>query len=216
QELRNYVRKTIGKPCAGKPHARFERGMRKRARKSTAPLTTNDHFLNQPNRRSHPPGVHHRPDRRGLLAACGRGDERAAQDGAVDGARTVKEPGKTPEITGVPVRVIALDGGFDLEALCTLGITPIAAGENTYDETAGAWPTYITDQCDLAGTELVRGRQLANVEQIAALKPDLIVAVEFYAEQEIFPLLEAIAPVILIDRIAGTGANACGRPGCGE
>ena len=38
---RNHVQKIIGKPCAGKPHARIERGMGKRARKGTAPLTTN-------------------------------------------------------------------------------------------------------------------------------------------------------------------------------
>src|SRR5438067_254134 len=35
------VKKIIGKPYAGKPHVRIERGMGKRARKSTAPLTTN-------------------------------------------------------------------------------------------------------------------------------------------------------------------------------
>ena len=36
------IPKIIGKPCAGKPHARIERGMGKRARAAgTAPLTTN-------------------------------------------------------------------------------------------------------------------------------------------------------------------------------
>src|SRR5690606_9204669 len=35
------VKKTNGKPCAGKPHARIERGMGKRASNGTAPLTTN-------------------------------------------------------------------------------------------------------------------------------------------------------------------------------
>ena len=35
--------KIIGKPCAGKPHARIERGTGKRIRTAdTAPLTTND------------------------------------------------------------------------------------------------------------------------------------------------------------------------------
>ncbi len=39
---RNHVQKPIGEPCAGKLHARFERGMGKRARATgTAPLTTN-------------------------------------------------------------------------------------------------------------------------------------------------------------------------------
>jgi hypothetical protein len=41
RRLRNHVKKTTGKPCAGKPHARIERGMGKRAREGTAPLTTN-------------------------------------------------------------------------------------------------------------------------------------------------------------------------------
>ena len=31
------IRKIIGKPCAGKPHARIERGMRKRTRQARAP-----------------------------------------------------------------------------------------------------------------------------------------------------------------------------------
>jgi hypothetical protein len=39
---RNHVKKTVVKPCAGKPHARIERRMGKRARQSTAPLTTNE------------------------------------------------------------------------------------------------------------------------------------------------------------------------------
>src|SRR5215218_6372104 len=41
RRLRNHVKKIIGKPCAGKPHARIERGQRKRAHTGTAPLTTN-------------------------------------------------------------------------------------------------------------------------------------------------------------------------------
>ena len=41
RELHNHAKKTIGKPCAGKPHARIERGKRKRALPGTAPLTTN-------------------------------------------------------------------------------------------------------------------------------------------------------------------------------
>jgi hypothetical protein len=40
RRLRNHVKKIIGKPCAGKPHARIERGMGKRAcYADTAPLT---------------------------------------------------------------------------------------------------------------------------------------------------------------------------------
>ena len=42
RRLRNHVKKTIGKPCAGKPHARIERGMGKQASRAPAPLTTND------------------------------------------------------------------------------------------------------------------------------------------------------------------------------
>ena len=38
---RNHVKKITGKPYAGKPHVRIERGMGKRACTGTAPLTTN-------------------------------------------------------------------------------------------------------------------------------------------------------------------------------
>jgi RNA-directed DNA polymerase len=42
RRLRNHAQKIIGKPCAGKSHARIERGMGKRVRcAGTAPLTTN-------------------------------------------------------------------------------------------------------------------------------------------------------------------------------
>ncbi len=43
RRLRNHAQKIIGKPWAGKPHARIERGMGKRTRTAdTAPLTTNE------------------------------------------------------------------------------------------------------------------------------------------------------------------------------
>jgi len=42
ERLRNHVQKTVGKPCAGKSHARIERGMGTGFRcAGTAPLTTN-------------------------------------------------------------------------------------------------------------------------------------------------------------------------------
>jgi hypothetical protein len=41
---RNHAQKTVGKPCAGKPHARIERGMGNQGRNAApAPLTTNDY-----------------------------------------------------------------------------------------------------------------------------------------------------------------------------
>src|SRR5690625_280214 len=40
--LRNHVKRSIGKPWAGEPHARIERGIGKQAHTGTAPLTTND------------------------------------------------------------------------------------------------------------------------------------------------------------------------------
>lgn len=43
RRLRNHVKKIIGKPCAGKPHARIERGTGKGIHNvDTAPLTTNE------------------------------------------------------------------------------------------------------------------------------------------------------------------------------
>ncbi len=42
RRLRNHAQKIIGKPYAGKPHVRIERGMGKRACSGTAPLTTNE------------------------------------------------------------------------------------------------------------------------------------------------------------------------------
>jgi hypothetical protein len=41
RKLRNHVNKIIGKPYAGKPHVRIERGMGNRTGNGTAPLTTN-------------------------------------------------------------------------------------------------------------------------------------------------------------------------------
>jgi Group II intron, maturase-specific domain len=45
----NHAQKTVGKPCAGKPHARIERGMGKQGRYAApAPLTTSDRAASFP------------------------------------------------------------------------------------------------------------------------------------------------------------------------
>jgi len=76
---RNHVQKTVGKPCAGEPHARIERGMGKRAGSTgSAPLTTNG-----PARRKSGPGSPRRGHRRGpaLGQTCLRHTARTSSGG---------------------------------------------------------------------------------------------------------------------------------------
>ena len=72
------------------------------------------------------------------------------------------------EVPGAPTRVVVLDSSF-LDAAIALGLTPIAATEGI---AGSGLPAYLGDAT--ADIELVGNTTEPNLEQIAALQPDLI------------------------------------------
>jgi len=147
-----------------------------------------------------------RTDRRRLLAAVGaatvlaaagipaaaQGTPPAASPGTpvASGTRTVSHAMGETDIPANPQRVVVLDGPV-LDACFALGVTPVGATTGV----AGApWPAYLGP-----GTEgIVSVGDIAepDIEQIAALEPDLIISLQFRHE-EIYDQLSGIAPTVL-------------------
>ena len=133
------------------------------------------------------------------LAGCGSDDpaaEAAADPGTSGGAFPVSIENEfgTTEIPAEPKRVVTI-GFTDQDYVLALGVTPVGVREyiGGYDAQQRPWAA---DQ--LAGAELptVGGAEL-DIEAIAALEPDLIVAVYSYlSEQSEYDQLAAIAPVV--------------------
>lgn len=95
-------------------------------------------------------------------------------------------------IPAQPVRVIAL-GVPDVDVAAALGVAPIAATASPY-ASDGRWPW--TPQTP--GTEMLPGLGGSyDLERIAALAPDLILAHSTAGIDPIYPQLSAIAPTVV-------------------
>jgi iron complex transport system substrate-binding protein len=126
-----------------------------------------------------------------LAAACSR-----PQPGEVakDGSITVKHIFGETKIAAPPKRVVSA-GFTEQDDLLALGVVPIAVTDWFGDEPFGVWPWA---QPKLAGAQpavlsLADGIQ---VDQIASLKPDLIVAINAGLDKDTYTKLSAIAPTI--------------------
>jgi iron complex transport system substrate-binding protein len=91
------------------------------------------------------------------------------------------------------------------DAALTLGVVPVGAASG---DDADLVPRYVRDAfpqyaARLAAVAPVGSRQSPNLEAIAALRPDLVLA-NAAASQDIYPALSAIAPTVLVE---GTGVN---------
>ncbi len=99
------------------------------------------------------------------------------------------------EIPLHPQRIVVLDGeGFLLDALLTLGIKPVGLtrcsnciNSDIYSEFVGDIPTV--------------GNEKPSLEKILSLKPDLILGYDW--QKNLYPLLSAIAPTVIIDIYSG-------------
>ena len=118
--------------------------------------------------------------------------------------RTMTHFGGTTTIATAPQRVVVIATG-QTDAALTLGVVPIGVA---YGDDADLVPQYVKDAFPqyadrLAGIASVGSRQSPNLEAIAALRPDLILA-NAAAAQDIYPKLSEIAPTVLVE---GTGVN---------
>lgn len=97
------------------------------------------------------------------------------------------------EFNSPPQRVVVLDWDL-LEQLLTLEVTPIGATE------LESYQQWVVDPVVPSSVKEVGTRAEPNLEQIAALKPDVIIASS--AQEDLLPLLEKIAPVVYLSNFA--------------
>lgn len=89
-----------------------------------------------------------------------------------------------------PARIVAL-GYFEIEALMSLGLQPIAAPSVVVDNLL-----HLPSASAIADTGLPKD---PNLEKIATLKPDLILTNQLFTDAASYPRLSQIAPTVVFD-----------------
>ncbi|GGJ91996.1 iron siderophore-binding protein [Streptomyces camponoticapitis] len=144
----------------------------------------------------------------GLLAGCGSDDsaDKTSDDApaAASGAFpvTVEHAFGSTEVTKAPKRVVSV-GYTDDQAILAFGIKPVGMVDQ-YPNPAGKspdintqWP-WVKDKWGDARPEVImkNGDSGPNYEKIAALRPDLIIAVYSEIDQAAYDKLSKIAPTV--------------------
>ncbi|WP_018750882.1 ABC transporter substrate-binding protein [Paenibacillus sanguinis] len=120
--------------------------------------------------------------------------EQSAAPANADAERTIKHAMGEEVVSGTPQRVVTLFQGATDSALA-LGVKPVGAVESWIEQ---PWYNYIREQMD--GVENLGSENQPNLEEIAALKPDIIIASKTRHE-EIYSQLEAIAPTVMTEEV---------------
>jgi iron complex transport system substrate-binding protein len=134
------------------------------------------------------------------LTACGGTAESASPETpATDGAfpRTVEHAMGETEIPARPERVVVLDTG-ELDSALALGITPVGAVTTDVSE---EFLSYLAE--DAEGIEVVGTIAEPNLEEIAALQPDLILS-NVVRHEDIYDQLSQIAPTVFAADLGDT------------
>ncbi|MEE1742331.1 iron-siderophore ABC transporter substrate-binding protein [Streptomyces sp. BE147] len=143
----------------------------------------------------------------GLLAACGSDTEDKANDDAPAAAGgafpvTVEHAFGSTKVTKAPQRVVSV-GYTDDQAILAFGIKPVGMVDQ-YPNPAGKspdintqWP-WVKDKWGDTRPEVVmnNGDSGPNYEKIAALRPDLIIAVYSEIDEAAYGKLSKIAPTV--------------------
>ncbi|MFI8433905.1 iron-siderophore ABC transporter substrate-binding protein [Streptomyces sp. NPDC079020] len=143
----------------------------------------------------------------GLLAACGSDTEDKASDDAPAAAGgafpvTVEHAFGSTKVTKAPQRVVSV-GYTDDQAILAFGIKPVGMVDQ-YPNPAGKspdintqWP-WVKDKWGDTRPEVVmnNGDSGPNYEKIAALRPDLIIAVYSEIDKAAYEKLSKIAPTV--------------------
>ncbi|ATP39741.1 iron ABC transporter substrate-binding protein [Solibacillus sp. R5-41] len=131
-----------------------------------------------------------------ILAACGNKEEKKVDSASAEKETTTSETrviehvlGKT-EIKGTPKKIVTLYQGAT-DTLLEFGVKPIGVVESWAEQ-----PIYEYLKSDLEGVTIVGLETQPNLEEIAALKPDLIIATQVRHE-EIYEQLSQIAPTVV-------------------
>ncbi|SFF79077.1 ABC transporter substrate-binding protein [Blastococcus tunisiensis] len=136
------------------------------------------------------------------LPACGGGDDEAAGAGSPAASdagfpRTVEHAMGSTEIPERPERVVVLDTG-ELDSALSLGVTPVGAVTTAVDD---EFLSYLAE--DAEGIEVVGTIQEPNLEEIAALEPDLILS-NSVRHEDIYEQLAQIAPTVFAADLGDT------------
>lgn len=107
---------------------------------------------------------------------------------------TIKHKYGSTEITKRPERIVTV-GLTEQDALLALGIVPVGTTEWFGEYPGAIWP-WAQDRLDGTLPELVGDAQTINFEKIAALKPDVILALYAGLTEEQYDLLAQIAPTV--------------------
>ncbi|UES50423.1 ABC transporter substrate-binding protein [Roseibium aggregatum] len=111
-------------------------------------------------------------------------------------ARDVTDSMGTVTVPDAPKRIVVLTNE-GTEALLALGVTPVGAANSWNGD---PWWDHISDAMD--GAEPVGKESAVNLELIAALEPDLILANK-QRHEEIYPQLTAVAPTVMSKELRG-------------
>lgn len=138
-----------------------------------------------------------------LMAGCGSDDDGAAGETGDDTSypRTVvDDAGESVDLTTRPERIVCTANLWDLDALLSLGVSPVQFGVRDFSEftgsTLGTWPWHEDALQGVSNVERISLGESINVEKIASARPDLIVGDDLLAD--VRSQLEAIAPVMQI------------------
>lgn len=108
--------------------------------------------------------------------------------------RTIKHAMGEETVSGTPQKVVTLFQGAT-DAALTLGVKPVGAVEAWIEQ---PWYNYIRDKMD--GVVNLGSENQPNLEEIAVLKPDVIIASKTRHE-EIYDQLKAIAPTVMTEEV---------------
>ncbi|MDF2720311.1 MAG: transporter substrate-binding protein, partial [Paenibacillus sp.] len=134
-----------------------------------------------------------------VLAGCS--DKKAAEpaqnnaSGASQGYTVKHAMGETP-IPKTPTRVVILTNE-GTEALLALGVKPVGAVKSWTGE-----PWYDHIKADMEGVKNVGTESQPNIEEIAALKPDLIIGNKMRIEK-VYDQLSKLAPTVYSAELRG-------------
>jgi len=126
-----------------------------------------------------------------LVAAC---SSQKPGEVAKDGSVTVKHIFGETKIPAPPKRVVSA-GFTEQDDLLALGVVPIAITDWFGGEPFGVWP-WAQPKLGSAQPVVLNLNDGIQVDQIASLKPDLIVAINAGLDQDTYTKLSAIAPTI--------------------
>jgi len=131
-----------------------------------------------------------------LLTACGGGESPAPVAPPAEGGGafpvTVQHSLGSTVIPEAPQRVVSL-GYTDQDTILALGVVPVAIREFTGNRPSATWP-WASDRLQGQQPQVLSSE--VSTEAIAALRPDVIVAVSAGLTQEQYDTYSRIAPTI--------------------